>query len=152
MKRVLFALVFIVPPFLIACGGPQAEEAPQESPAPMSIQVTQVQQRDMADTLHLFGRVAFVQKTRLASQFAGRLDRFQLLPGDAVQKGQIVGIIVPPQKEALSRLNHDASDPQINELINQHVKTIPLTAPVTGSVIALYHHSGDVVQAGEAIA
>ncbi len=143
-------LLYLLLVFTACAESGSSDTAPQETPDVLNVEVASVQQRDMADTLHLFGRVAFRQWTRLASQFAGRLEGLNLLPGDPVKKGQMVGILIPPQKEALSRLN-SPSNPKLRRLVDQHMKAIPLTAPVSGSVTALFHHNGDVVQAGEAI-
>ncbi len=118
--------------------------------AVMEIAVAPVVRQDMTDTLHIFGQVALRQEVRLASQFDGRLNGFTLLMGDRVKKGEQLGVIVPPMREALLQVL-DQIEPAQRERIAGEIKEIPIYSPIDGMVLEVYKHDGDVVSRGEAI-
>ncbi|NOZ56341.1 MAG: HlyD family efflux transporter periplasmic adaptor subunit, partial [Calditrichaeota bacterium] len=104
----------------------------------------------MVDTVRIYGRVKLRHEVWLASQFDGRLSDFTLLMGDRVRKGQKIGEIVPPAREALLQAMPQV-DPKLRPILERHVKTIPLLSPIDGVVLEVLHKQGDVVQKGEAI-
>jgi len=110
-----------------------------------------VQRQTMADTLTIYGEVAFRQETFLASQFDGRLSDFALLTGDRVEKGQKIAVIIPRNREALLHLDNQ-TPAEVRELAEKEIKTIPLFSPIDGVVLEVLRHTGDVVQPGEQIA
>ncbi len=116
----------------------------------MKISVAKVSRRDMTDTIRVFGEVVLRQEVRLSSQFDGRLEGFSLLMGDRVRKGQQLGVIIPPMREALLQVLNQI-DPAQRERISQEIKEIPLFSPIDGVVLEVYRHAGDVIHKGEAI-
>ena len=105
---------------------------------------------DITDTISIFGKLALRQEAWLSSQFEGRLTDFSLLKGDKVEKGQLAGIIVPARREALLQASENISD-ELKPLLYEQVKSIPLYCPVTGIVLDVLLHTGDVVAKGEHI-
>jgi len=105
---------------------------------------------DMQDTIHIYGEVKLRQEAMLASQFDGRLAGFSLLMGDHVTKGEKLGIIVPPMREALLQTLGQL-DPSQQEILAGEIKEIPLYCPIRGVVLKVYQHTGDVVGKGETI-
>lgn len=149
MKKYLFFLLtgFI---FILSC----ADSDPSPAPPPdvkLHVRTAAVTRGDISDTLHVFGRVALRQEAFLASQFDGRLTDFSLLLGDRVKKAQQVGILIPARREALLQIA-DQVPAQLRPLLSDQIKPIPLYSPLDGIVLAVFHHSGDVVQKGEHIA
>jgi len=118
--------------------------------AVMEIAVAPVVRRDMTDTIRIFGEVALRQEVRLASQFDGRLNGFTLLMGDPVKKGEQLGVIVPPMREALLQVL-DKIEPAQRERIAQEIHEIPIYSPLDGVVLEVYKHAGDVISRGEPI-
>ncbi len=105
---------------------------------------------DMVDTLQIYGEVKLRQEADLASQFDGRLTGFSLLPGDQVKKGDLLGIIIPPMREALLQSMGKMTRAQ-KMLVTEEVKEIPLYSPINGVVLEVKRHVGDVVQKGQTI-
>ena len=114
------------------------------------IKTAPVVRMDMMDTVHIFGEVTLRQEALLASQFDGRLAGFSLLMGDHVQKGEKLGVIIPPMREALLQVMGQIDESQ-REMLSKEIREIPLFSPIDGIVLKVYQHSGDVVQKGEAI-
>ncbi len=108
-------------------------------------------QKDMVDTIGIFGEVSLREEAMLASQFDGRLENFSLLLGDRIEKGEKVGIVVPPLREALLQVM-DSIDESQREMLAREINAIPLFSPISGVVLQVSRHTGDVVQKGEAIA
>ncbi len=124
-------------------------EPAKEGPA-IEITASPVIRKDMTDTVHIYGKVVLRQEVRLASQFDGRLQGFSLLMGDHVQKGEKLGVIIPPMREALLQVL-DQIDAAQRERISQEIKEIPIHSPIDGVVLEVYKHTGDVISRGEAI-
>lgn len=148
MKRLLFlsfAMLFLI----VAC---QKSEAPSAKPADpaMRIKAAPVLRMDMIDTVRIYGEVKLRQEALLASQFDGRLTEFSLLIGDRVKKNQQIGVIIPPQREALLQVMNQI-DAGMRPMLEQQIKSIPLVSPIDGMALEVRHHSGDVLQKGEAI-
>ncbi len=133
---------------LVSCNQ-QESNSPKDLP-PLTIHVETVSRMDITDSIQIFGMVKLRQEAKLASQFDGRLTGFTLLQGDRVTKGQEIGIIVPPEREALnqSTLEMDAQQQQIMLL---EIREIPLYSPIQGTVLEVMQHNGDVLQKGESI-
>jgi len=129
-------------------GGKKKSEMP-EIPV-VKISVADVAQKDMQDTVEFYGDIRLRRDVRLASQFDGRLSGFSLLPGDKVRKGDKIGIITPPMREALLQVM-DEIPPEKREMISGEIKEVPLYSPINGTVLEVFRHTGDVVQKGEAI-
>jgi multidrug efflux pump subunit AcrA (membrane-fusion protein) len=101
MTRITLYAVLIVLIFN-ACLQQSGNETPPPREIPrLEITTATVTRRDMVDTVWIYGEVKLRQEALLASQFDGRLDGFTLLMGDRVKKGQKLGVIIPPMREAL---------------------------------------------------
>jgi len=116
----------------------------------LHIRVAPVTRRSMVDTVRIYGQVRLRQEALLASQFDGRLADFSLLMGDRVQQGKQIGTIIPPAREALLQVMHQI-EPGMRPMLEQQIRSIPLYSPMSGVVLEVKHHSGDVVQKGEPI-
>jgi len=148
MKRRLFLMLLLLIAF-ISC---QKSESPSmDAPEPMlHIKAAPVVRMDMIDTVRIYGEVKLRQEAMLASQFDGRLTDFALLIGDRVKKDEQIGLIIPPQREALLQVMNQI-DAGMRPMLEQQIKSIPLVSPIDGMVLEVQHHSGDVLQKGEAI-
>jgi multidrug efflux pump subunit AcrA (membrane-fusion protein) len=142
--------IIIAPVFLLMVSCKQAGTGvPAELP-PLTIGVEKVMRRDMTDSIQIFGMVKLRQEAFLASQFDGRLAGFTLIRGDRVGKDQEIGIIVPPEREALNQVTGEINDQQ-RQILENEIREIPLYSPITGTVLEVMQHNGDVVQKGESI-
>jgi Cu(I)/Ag(I) efflux system membrane fusion protein len=117
---------------------------------PLAIRVEKVTRMDITDSIQIFGMVKLRQEAFLASQFDGRLTGFTLLQGDRVDKGQEIGIIVPAGREALNQATKELNEQQ-KQIMEQEIREIPLYAPISGTVLEVMQHNGDVLQQGESI-
>ncbi len=144
----LFALLILM--WTVSCR--QTEQKREQGPRSVKIPVktAAVVTGDMQDTLKIYGVVKLRTNVLLASQFDGRLTGFSLLTGDRVHKGQQVGIIVPPLREALLRVLGQVPASQ-RKALAEEIKEIPLLSPVDGVVLKVFRHNGDVVQKGEPV-
>ncbi len=116
----------------------------------VKISVAEVTQQDMSDTIWFYGNVQLRRDARLASQFDGRLSGFTLLMGDRVRKGEKLGVITPPMREALLQVM-DQIDESKRKMVSDEIKEMPLYSPIDGVVLEVNRHTGDVVQRGESI-
>lgn len=122
---------------------------PREVPK-IEITTAPVSRRDMVDTVWIYGEVKLRQEALLASQFDGRLDGFTLLMGDRVKKGQKLGVIIPPMREALLQVM-DQMDENQKKLLSNEINEITMYSPIEGIILKVFKHTGDVVQKGEPI-
>jgi len=143
----LFTLLIII--FLSSCQKTELTPS-QTADQLLHIKTALVARWDMIDTVRIYGQVKLRQEALLASQFDGRLADFSLLLGDRVKKGEKIGIIIPPQREALLQVMNQI-DASMRPMLEQQIKSIPLYSPLDGVVLEVRHHSGDVLQKGEAI-
>lgn len=143
-------LVLILAPILFSACNKDAQTATEKSMPLVSVKTALVGRADMVDTLNIFGAVALRQEAFLASQFDGRLSDFSLLLGDKVKKGEQIGTIVPPEREALLQVTGQMPV-ELRPVLEQQIKSIPLYSPLKGVVLEVMHHTGDVVQKGEQI-
>lgn len=133
---------------MVSCNSQNTSE-PKDLP-PLGIKVEKVSRMDISDSIQIFGVVKLRQEAFLASQFDGRLTGFTLIRGDRVVAGQEIGIIIPPELEALNQVITKMSEQQ--KLIVEHeIKEIPLFSPIQGTVLEVMQHNGDVVQKDESI-
>jgi multidrug efflux pump subunit AcrA (membrane-fusion protein) len=116
----------------------------------VKISVAEVTQQNMSDTIWFYGDVQLRRDARLASQFDGRLSGFTLLMGDRVRKGEKLGVITPPMREALLQVM-DQIDESKRKMVSDEIKEVPLYSPIDGVVLEVNRHTGDVVQRGESI-
>ncbi len=105
---------------------------------------------DINDTISIFGQLALRQQAWLSSQFEGRLTDFSLLKGEKVEKGQLAGVIIPARREALLQAVDNVPD-ELKSLLDEQEKAISLYYPVSGVVLDVLLHTGDVVGKGEHI-
>ena len=105
---------------------------------------------DMVDTVWIYGEVKLRQEALLASQFDGRLDGFTLLMGDRVKKGEKLGVIIPPMREALLQVM-DQMDENQKKLLSSEINEIIMYSPIEGIILEVFKHTGDVVQKGDPI-
>jgi multidrug efflux pump subunit AcrA (membrane-fusion protein) len=143
LKLLILLLIIII----FSC---QKSESPSKGTADLQlgIKTAPVVRMDMVDTLHIYGEVKLRQESLLASQFDGRLTEFSLLLGDRVRKNDRIGIIIPPQREALLHVMNQI-DVTMRPMLEQEIKSIPLVSPLDGVVMEVRHHNGDVLQKGE---
>ncbi|MCF6331739.1 MAG: efflux RND transporter periplasmic adaptor subunit [Draconibacterium sp.] len=141
--------VFIAGIVLFACQ-PTPKTQSVKAKIKVHIKTAKVFRGDITDTISIFGELALRQEAWLSSQFEGRLTDFALLKGDKVEKGQLAGIIVPARREALLQAAENISD-ELKPLLDEQEKSIPLYYPVTGVVLDVRMHTGDVVAKGEHI-
>ncbi|NOZ62225.1 MAG: efflux RND transporter periplasmic adaptor subunit [Calditrichaeota bacterium] len=143
---IFFGLIIF---FVFGCGNKNAEQSSHRD-ALVKIKTAAVMRTDMVDTERIFGEIRLRYEAYLASQFDGRLEDFTLLPGDVVKKEERIGTIIPPSREALLQIINKISA-EMKPLLEQQIKSIPLTSPMNGTVLKILHHSGDVVHSGEPI-
>jgi len=140
---VLFAALF-------SCQ-PAPQNAEQKTDVKIQVKTAPVTRGDITDTISIFGELALRQEAWLSSQFDGRLERFSMLKGDKVEKGQLAGIIIPAGREALLQAA-DSIPREFKPLLEQQEKSIPLICPISGMVLEVMQHTGDVVSKGGHIA
>ncbi len=143
-----FTFYLLIVLFLSSCT--PKEPAKQKEHPPLTIQVDSVLRMDIIDSIQIYGVVKLREEAFLASQFDGRLKDFNFLRGDNVEKDQKIGIIVPPLREALNQTIGDMNDEQ-RELVENEINEIPLFSPISGTVLEVLQHNGDVLQKGESI-
>ncbi len=129
----------------------QKQKSGQSPPVKIAVKTAPVIRGNMQDTLSIYGKVKVRNTLLLASQFDGRLTEFSLLAGDNVQKGEQTGIIVPPLREALLHVMGQVPASE-RKMLSEEIKEIPLVSPAGGTVLRIFHRTGDVVQKGEPIA
>lgn len=138
---------------LIASAGCNAvsDETPRPDAGPrIAITTAPVTRADIVDTTSIFGTVSLRQQASLGSQFDGRLSDFTLLPGDRVRKGQQIGTIIPPAREALLQVINEMPA-AVRPNLERQIHAIPLVSSMDGVVLEVWRHTGDVVQKGEQI-
>ena len=148
-KTKIWFLLFVV--MGLAGCKPANQKNPLISESKLIIQTAGVTNGDIADTISVFGELALRQEAWLSSQFAGRLTGFSMLKGDKVNKGQQVGIIIPAGREALLQAADSVPD-EYRPLLKQQEKSIPLICPISGIILSILLHTGDVVDKGSHIA
>ena len=147
INRILILFALIV---LAACQT-ATQTAPAKTEGKIQVKTTPVLMGDITDTISIFGELALRQEAWLSSQFDGRLIQFSMLKGDKVEKGQLAGIIIPAGREALLQAADSIAD-EYKYLLNQQEKSIPLICPISGMVLDVMQHTGDVVSKGGHIA
>ncbi len=145
--RLLVVLAF----FILAACGPATQSNSTKTDVNIRVKTAPVTRGDLTDTISIFGVLALRQEAWLSSQFEGRLTRFSMLKGDKVEKGSLAGIIIPPGREALL-LAADSVQDDFKPLLEQQEKSIPLINPLSGIVLEVLQHTGDVVSKGGHIA
>jgi multidrug efflux pump subunit AcrA (membrane-fusion protein) len=148
MKKLRYLLLFICIT-TYSCQNSESEADKTIHPV-QHIKVSPVERIDMVDTVSIYGQIKLRQEALLASQFDGRLTEFTLLPGDHVDKNQKIGLIIPPQREALLQVLNQI-DNTMRPMLEEQIKSIPLISPINGVVLEVLRHSGDVLQKGETI-
>jgi multidrug efflux pump subunit AcrA (membrane-fusion protein) len=133
---------------LVSCNQ-QRTTGPADLP-PLNVGVEKVTRMDITDSIQIYGLVELREEAFLASQFDGRLTGFTLIQGDRVGVGQEIGIIVPPEREALNQVTTEI-DEQLQQILEREIREIPLYSPIHGTVLEVMQHNGDVVQKGETI-
>ena len=80
---------------LVGCGRPPAKEAAGDEPAPATVEVATVEQRDVPNTLPVDGSLVLPEgaSTRLAPTVAGKLVEVTVKEGDRVSAGQLLARI-----------------------------------------------------------
>ncbi len=144
---VIFILAVMI---LLQVSCNQRKTAEPANLPPLQIRVEKVTRTDITDSVQVFGIVKVRQEIYLASQFEGRLTGFSLLQGDQVERGQEIGIIVPPGREALKQ-TMAALNEQQRQILDREIREIPLYSPIRGTVLEVLQHNGDVVEKGESI-
>lgn len=145
-KVLLLSLIIML---VSSCNKRESEATPPPY-AFLRVTAAPVMSKTLIDTVFIYGSVRLRQEAMLASQFDGRLTDFSWLVGDKVKKGQQLGIIVPPQREALQHIL-PGLDADQQQLLSEQIKEIPVFSPIGGIVLDVLQHNGDVVQQGEAI-
>ncbi len=147
-KKIIFIILsaFV---FFTGCQKKSATTAGKDASL-IRVKTAKTIRKDMSETLTIFGKLSLRQESFLASQFDGRLADFSLLLGDRVNKGEQIGMIIPAAREAILQVLATMPQDQRN-LLEQQIKSIPLYSPITGCVLEVMRHTGDVLQAGESI-
>lgn len=146
-KRSLYLLLLLS--LFIACNG--KDSATHKSiDGKIHIKTATVVKMDMADTIRFYGKTHLRYESIFASQFDGRLSDFSLFLGDHVSSGQKMGEIIPAQREAILHVLPQI-DSRYRSSVLKQIKTIPLISPISGTILKVYHHNGDVLQKGEPI-
>ena len=146
--RPLILAVFLLSVF-VSCQEQKTSRKRQE-PVKIKVKVVSVTKGDMQDTVRIYGQVQARNEVMLASQFDGRLTGFSLLDGSRVTRGEKVGVIVPPLREALLQVMNQVPSAE-RKVLSEEIKEIPLFSPLDGVVLKIFHRSGDVVQKGEPV-
>ncbi len=149
MKVRFLIVIFLSGLMAVSCTSTPDKTKPAPKPV-LKVKTARVSRADMMDTVQIYGEVKLRQVVRLASQFEGRLSGFSLLKGDHVKKGEALGKIIPPMREALLQSMGNLTPAQ-KQLVAQEVKEIPLYSPIEGVILELNQHTGDVVQKGQPI-
>ena len=136
---------------VVAACNQRPQTAPAKNDVKIQVKTIPVIRRDITDTITIFGELALRQEAWLSSQFDGRLTQFSMLKGDMVKKGQLAGIIIPAGREALLQAA-DSIPEKFKSLLSQQEKSIPLICPISGMVLEVMQHTGDVVSKGGHIA
>ncbi|MCD6354308.1 MAG: efflux RND transporter periplasmic adaptor subunit [Prolixibacteraceae bacterium] len=147
LKKIPVLLGLII---LSACQ-PKPEATKPKTELKLHIKTATIETGDITDTITVFGELALRQEAWLSSQFNGRLSNFSLLKGDKVAKGELMGQIVPARREALLQAADSIAD-ELKPLLEQQEKIIPLFCPISGVVLDVLLHTGDVIAAGSHIA
>jgi multidrug efflux pump subunit AcrA (membrane-fusion protein) len=147
IKPIPVLLVLLV----VAACRPGTQTAPAKTDVKIQVKTAPVSRGDITDTISIFGELALRQEAWLSSQFDGRLVQFSMLKGDKVEKGQLAGIIIPAGREALLQAADSIPD-EFKPLLEQQEKSIPLICPISGMVLEVMQHTGDVVSKGGHIA
>jgi multidrug efflux pump subunit AcrA (membrane-fusion protein) len=134
---------------IVGCAS-HAENHDTKPDTRIKVATAPVTRADMVDTLSIFGTTALRQEAFLGSQFDGRLMDFSLLLGDRVRKGELVGSVVPAEREALLQVQDQVSA-ELRPILAEQIKAMPLYCPIDGVVLEVLHHTGDVLQKGEQI-
>ena len=148
LNQILLLLAAML--FTHSCGTSPAEEKTSSTSHLLTVATAPVVRASMVDTVRIFGTVHLRNQAQVGSQFDGRLDDFSLLPGDHVRKGQQIGTIIPPAREALLRTLQNMPA-HVRPDLEKQIRAIPLISPIDGIVLEVMHHTGDVVQQGEQI-
>ncbi len=135
--------------FLFSCGNKNDKNTGTQKPV-VTVKVEEATVGDIADSVEIFGEVKLRNETFVGSQFDGRLTGFSLIEGDEIEKGEKLGIIVPPMREALMQSAGNLT-PSQKKLIADEVKEIPFYSPINGVVVNVMHHNGDVLKKGDPV-
>ena len=142
--------VLFVGLIMFACQPVQQKAEPKIN-TKIQVKTAPVIRGDITDTISIFGELALRQEAWLSPQFDGRLVNFSMLRGDKVTKGQHAGTIIPAGREALLQAADSISD-KYRPLLEQQEKNIQLICPISGIVLDVLLHTGDVVSKGDHIA
>ena len=146
-KRLLFLFLIISLVFGCKGKGPSTDQTENL----VNIKTAPVTRMDLSDTLRIYGTLTMRLESSLASQFDGRLTDFSLLLGDRVSQGQQIGNIIPAEREALLQVPEKSESAIDRALLEKQIKSISLVSPISGVVLQVYHHTGDVIAKGEPI-
>lgn len=149
MKVRFLIVIFLSGLMAVSCTSNPDKTKPAPKPV-LKVKTAVVSRADMMDTVQIYGEVKLRQVVSLASQFEGRLSGFSLLKGDRVKKGEALGKIIPPMREALLQ-SMGKLTPAQKQLVAQEVKEIPLYSPIDGVILEVDQHTGDVLQKGQPI-
>ncbi|WP_319502617.1 efflux RND transporter periplasmic adaptor subunit [uncultured Draconibacterium sp.] len=153
MKLLLKIKLLIVLFVLLDVAGCQQQTQTEvaKTDAKITVKTAPVIRGDITDTISIFGELTLRQEAWLSSQFDGRLTEFSMLKGDKVKKGDRVGVIIPAGREALLQAA-DSIPEEFKPLLEQQEKSISLICPISGMVLQVMQHTGDVVSKGGHIA
>lgn len=143
LKLICVVLVLL---YLTGCQ-PAPQSTSSKTDVKIHVKTAPVTRGNITDTISIFGELALRQEAWLSSQFDGRLTQFSMLKGDKVEKGQLAGIIIPAGREALLQ-SADSIPEEYRPLLEQQEKSIPLICPISGMVLEVMQHTGDVVSKG----
>ncbi len=149
MLRHFIVAVISISFLFISCKQKENSSTVRKMPV-LKVETEKPQKENMVDTIKIYGEIKIRNEANVASQFEGRLEDFSKLPGDKVKKGERIGIIIPAEREALLQVSNDIAD-SLKYLLDNQTQPIPLYSPITGVVLSVKNHTGDLIQKGEPI-
>ena len=149
MLRHSLITVIIISFLFISCKQKEDSSTTRKMPV-LKVKTEKPQRENMVDTIKIYGEIKIRNEAHVASQFEGRLEDFSKLPGDKVNKGERIGTVIPAEREALLQVSNDIED-SLKYLLDNQTQPIPLYSPITGIVLSVKNHTGDLIQKGEPI-
>lgn len=151
IKNIKTSSIVLLMILLGACSPKPQSDTQLKTDTRLSIKTATVAQGSITDTVSIFGELKLRQEAWLSSQFDGRITEFTWLKGDRVSKNQRAAVIIPARREALLQVA-DSLPEEYKPILNEQEKPIALYNPVSGVVLEVLRHNGDVVSRGEHIA
>ncbi len=122
-------------------GSAQGQQQQAQTAYKIPVQVIVPRVGKLQKEITIYGNLAPVRETHLASQFGGRIVRLPFAEGDQVLAGQVVATLISPKVEALGQIKNPAA--------GKEMLPISVRARFSGTILRKFHFAGDVVSPGE---